>query len=277
MNDGNDCPVTAARLTAHRRRADSGNSGGTRAAQSCAIRRAPSSRASPAAPWRMTMSWFQANAGRATGPSTFIQGRVVRTRHSYTAAVPWPSNKPPGAVALELAGGAALDQVRRLDARDARVEAQLVGQHAAPGEAVLLADAVGVAGRQCDDALDALPPIRVARGVAQHVEDAVDRRVDAPCGQKLVLGHVRENFIVGRGWARRASCWRSRSPTRSVATRRRVRRPRDPGARSARRTSSRRRSSACPVPRAETSQLARVAGNACDVCTSTVQNVALPR
>ena len=43
---------------------------------------APSSRASPSAPWRMTTSWFHANTGRATGASRFIHARAVRTFHS---------------------------------------------------------------------------------------------------------------------------------------------------------------------------------------------------
>jgi hypothetical protein len=69
MNDGNDAaPVTTA--------------GRLVETQSRAISRAPSSRAIPSAPWRITMSWFQANAGRASGASTFIHARVVWTRHS---------------------------------------------------------------------------------------------------------------------------------------------------------------------------------------------------
>ena len=48
----------------------------TRAAASVA----PSRRASPMPPSRITRSWFQRNAGRGRGPNAFIHGLVVRTR-----------------------------------------------------------------------------------------------------------------------------------------------------------------------------------------------------
>jgi len=36
----------------------------------------------------MTLWWFEVNAGRSTGASTFIHGRMVRTFHAKVAAVP---------------------------------------------------------------------------------------------------------------------------------------------------------------------------------------------
>jgi hypothetical protein len=60
---------------------------GCPATQPRASSRQPSSFAIPSPPRAITQSWFQAKIGRAIGASRFIQALVVRTFHSYSAAV----------------------------------------------------------------------------------------------------------------------------------------------------------------------------------------------
>src|SRR6478672_7399464 len=107
------------------------------------------------------------------------------------AGAPVLLEQPPAANPGQLARRVAFEQVRLLHPCGRHLELEVVGELRAPGVASDLAETGLVA---FDEALRrdyATPPIRPALGLPDRVPDRLAGRLQAPGGEKAVLGHRR--------------------------------------------------------------------------------------
>ena len=155
--------------------------------------------------------WFQRNAGRNSGVSTLSRRRSACTRQSKRTWVPPADGRErPGAAAAQVTVDLGRDHSRRLEPRDARARAQVVGEPALE----VLARHLSERGRPVglDVQIHRAPPLRIGAAVRERRERRLRRRRHVPFVDEHVLARGRAQQPA----ARALFCTRQRRP-RGVA------------------------------------------------------------